>query len=100
MRRPALVLASLMVVAHVWFAIVIVRQHCEADFDLEGHVALGVWFNLVAWRGWRWGVPIAGAAAILWLADQQPRRRGLERALAAVLVVTALATGFAAYFGD
>jgi hypothetical protein len=98
MRRPALLLASLMVVAHVWFAIAIVRQHFETDFDIEGHVALGLWFNLVVWRGWRWGVPIAGAAAILWLADQQPPRRGLERGLAALLVITALATGFVAYF--
>lgn len=101
MRRPALVLASLMVLAQTWFAIALGHDGVYADFDISGgHVVLALWFQLVAWRGFHWGVPIAGLAAILWLADQRPPRRGLERGLAALLVITAVVTAFPLYFGD
>ncbi len=91
-------IALVMVLAHVWFAIAMTRQHLTADFDIgTSHIALGIYYTIVVW--WRWSLPIGAFAAILWLAGQQPPRRGLERALAAVLVVTALATGFVAYLG-
>ncbi len=101
MRRTALAIAALLVLAHTWFAITLAHDGVYADFDFSPHhVVLSLWFQLVAWRGFHWGVPIAGLAAILWLADQRPPRRGLERGLAAVLAITAVATAFVTYFGD